>query len=266
MAGERKRGYLRLNEDEVVKKATVWGLPDYSAEVSKEAKDTAFNYDPGWLPSVEEPEIEEPAALTAEELENIRQSAFQEGLLSGQEAGFKQGYDKGKEQGVADGHQEGFDNGKNDGLEAGQELVQTQIQNFVTIVNQFSQPLELMNDQVEKQLVDMVLRLVKEVTHVEVKINPQIILDTIKQSVECLPIAGHRVGIKLNPQDVEVAESAYNQQTREFHNWTLMPDPALSQGDVQIEISDSSVNYRIDERIKTVLHNFCEANRHQGGE
>ncbi|GAL14747.1 flagellar assembly protein FliH [Vibrio astriarenae] len=44
-----------------------------------------------------------------------------------------------------------------------------------------------MNAQVEKQLVDMVLTIAREVVHVEVQTNPQVILDTIKESVDVLP-------------------------------------------------------------------------------
>ncbi|GAL30790.1 flagellar assembly protein FliH [Vibrio variabilis] len=36
--------------------------------------------------------------LTEEQIEQIKQGAYQEGLFQGQEAGFKQGYDKGKEE------------------------------------------------------------------------------------------------------------------------------------------------------------------------
>ena len=43
MSTERKRGFLRLNEDEAVEQAQKWGMPDYGAEANKQAKETAFN-------------------------------------------------------------------------------------------------------------------------------------------------------------------------------------------------------------------------------
>jgi flagellar assembly protein FliH len=45
-----------------------------------------------------------------------------------------------------------------------------------------------------------------------------------------------------------------------------MPEPALNRGDVQIEAGESSVNYRMEERIRNVIQSFCGVNRHQGGE
>ena len=266
MVGDRKRGFLRLDDDEVVQKAERWGMPDYTSDTRAKAKETAMNYDPSWMPNLPEPTEEAPVELTDQEIELIKQQAYQEGLHQGQEAGFKQGYEKGKEQGLEEGHQEGVEAGKLEGVASGQEFIQQQVQTFVGLANQFAQPLELMNAQVEKQLVDMVLMLVKEVVHVEVQTNPQVILDTIKQSVESLPISGHSITLKLHPDDVEIIRSSYGEEELDFRNWTLMSEPALNRGDVQIEAGESSVNYRMEERIRSVIQSFCGVNRHQGGE
>ncbi|WP_394241747.1 flagellar assembly protein FliH [Vibrio astriarenae] len=267
MVGERKRGFLRLDEnDQEQAKPTKWGLPDYGAQTNQTAKETALNYDPSWMPDFEDPVEEEPVALTEEELEAIRQSAYQEGMLQGQEAGFKQGYDKGKEQGLAEGHAEGLQVGQSEGVAAGQEYIQQNVEHFVSLANQFAQPLELMNAQVEKQLVDMVLTIAREVVHVEVQTNPQVILDTIKESVDVLPVTGHAITLKLNPEDVAIVQAAYGESDLDFRNWTLVSEPALSRGDVEISAGESSVNYRMEERVRSVMQKFCAVNRHQGGE
>ena len=103
MAGERKRGFIRPDEDDSMIEPQRWGLPDYGEPKAKQAKQTAFNYDPGWVPNLEEPEEEQALELTEEQIELIKQGAYQEGLYQGQEAGFKQGYDKGKEEGLQAG-------------------------------------------------------------------------------------------------------------------------------------------------------------------
>ncbi|CAM2747438.1 flagellar assembly protein FliH [Vibrio mytili] len=266
MTGERKRGFIRPDEDDQMVEAQRWGLPDYGNPKTKQAKSTAFNYDPSWVPDFEETEEEPALALTEEQIELIKQGAYQEGLYQGQEAGFKQGYEKGKEEGLQAGHEEGLEQGKAEGVTAGQEYIQQQVEVFMNLANQFAQPLELMNAQVEKQLVDMVLCLVKEVVHIEVQTNPQIILDTVKQSVEALPISGHPITLHLNPEDVTIIRSSYGEEDLEGRNWTLVAEPSLNRGDVQIEAGESSIHYRMEERIKNVLHSFCGANRHQEGE
>lgn len=267
MAGERKRGFLRLDTTQQEQaRPTKWGLPDYSSEPTGQARQTALNYDPGWAPDFSSEPEEELLPPTQEELEQIRQAAYQEGMLHGQEAGFKQGYDKGKEQGFEAGHSEGLQAGQAEGVTAGQEYIQQNVQHLMALANQFAQPLELMNAQVEKQLVDMVLSIAREVVHVEVATNPQVILDTIKESVEALPILGHAITLKFHPEDVAIIQVAYGQEQLDIRNWTLVPEPALNRGDVQIEAGESSVNYRMDERVRSAMQKFCAVNRHQVGD
>ncbi|CAH0525176.1 flagellar assembly protein FliH [Vibrio hippocampi] len=266
MSGERKRGFLRPSEDNTAESTHSWGLPDYTSQTTQHAKETAFNYDPSWSPT-DEPEVDEaPLELTEEQIEIIKQGAYQEGLFQGQEAGFKQGYDKGKEEGLAAGHAEGLQQGQADGVAAGEEYIKQQVDTLMELANQFAQPLELVNNQVEKQLVDMVLALTKEVVHVEVQTNPQIILDTVKQSLDVLPVTGHAITLKMNPVDVDIIRAAYGDQEIETRNWTLVVEPSLNRGDLFIEAGESSVSYKMEDRIKSVLQSFCGTNRHMGGE
>ncbi|QIL84838.1 flagellar assembly protein FliH [Vibrio sp. HDW18] len=266
MSGERKRGFIRPGIDDNAVTAQKWGLPDYGSATEPAAKPTAFNYDPGWMPdfSATEPEVE--LELTAQEIEQIRLAAQQEGFAQGQAEGYQQGFEQGKTEGWQAGHDEGQPQGYQLGMEEGQAQIQQHVQTFIDLANQFAQPLDLLNAQVEKQLVNMVLALVKEVVHVEVQTNPQVILDTLKASVEALPIAGHAITLKLNPEDVEIIRQAYGEQEIATRHWTLLSEPALSRGDVQIDAGESSVSYRLEERIRSVLQSFCGINRHHPGE
>lgn len=266
MSGERKRGFIRPAVDDTTVTPQKWGLPDYGTETHKVAKPTAFNYDPGWIPNFDEPDLEVEYQLTEEEIQLIRQAAQQEGFEQGQADGFQQGIEQGKAEGFQLGHQEGQEQGYQDGLAQGQALIQEQVATFMALANQFAQPLDLLNTQVEKQLVDMVLTLTKEVVHVEVQTNPQVILDTVKASVEALPILGHAITLKLHPEDVEIIRQAYGEQEIDTRHWTLLSEPALSRGDVQIEAGESCVSYRMEDRIRSVLNSFCGTNRHHPGE
>ncbi len=263
MSLERKRGFLRPEEDDLTQQAEAWGLPDYTGDTKANAKDTALNYDPSWVPTFDEPKAEEPLELTEVQIEEIKKSAHQEGLASGLEKGYQDGFEKGKEEGYQTGHLEGIEQGEKEGLDVGKAYIEEQVNHFMTLANQFAQPLELMNDQVEKQLVDMVLTIVKEVVHVEVQTNPQLILDTVRQSVEALPIAGHAITIKLNPDDLTIVHSSYGEEELNNRSWTLCSEPSLNRGDVHIEASESSVSFKMEERIRSVIQSFCGVNRHQ---
>jgi len=93
------RGYLRPEDDEA--RVEAWGWPEMETE--SEIESNALGLSPDWYRQEQEQEappeepVEEPApSITAEELEAIRQAAWEEGMREGREAGFAKGLEEGK--------------------------------------------------------------------------------------------------------------------------------------------------------------------------
>ena len=87
--------------------------------------------------------------LTADDIEQIRQAAFEEGFGQGKEEGFSKGYEEGREQGNADGIAHGQAEGKKLGLEqAAAEIEQKKLE-LATLLDQLQQPLLQVDQQVE---------------------------------------------------------------------------------------------------------------------
>ena len=84
------RGYVRPVGDET--RVEAWGWPEM--EVESEIQSNALGLGPDWyrqeqadeMPPEEQPEEPTPS-ITAEEVEAIRQAAWEEGLAEGREAG-----------------------------------------------------------------------------------------------------------------------------------------------------------------------------------
>ncbi|KEY91530.1 flagellar assembly protein [Candidatus Photodesmus blepharus] len=262
MFNKKKLGFLRPNKNQaIVEEAKKWKLPDYSDKTNKKIrKETAVNYNPKRTLNFNEPIKKEIPPLTEEDIESIKKNAYQEGVLKGKETGFKKGYDKGKKQGLDVGYQEGVDQGKIKGIKEGQEFIQQQVQTFIKLADKFNQPLEMITDQIEKQLIDMILILVKEIVHIEVKTNPKIVLDTIKQSIKALPISEHTTILKLHPDDIEIIHSFYSKKELDSRKWILSAESTLNRGDIQIKVNESNLDYKIEDRIQSVIRNFLISN------
>ncbi|CED72034.1 flagellar assembly protein FliH [Aliivibrio wodanis] len=263
MSISKKRGFIRITDESELQKTNIWESPNYS-DPNQPARETALNYDPSWKPALPEEEKEEEFVFTDEIIEQIKQGAYNEGLVEGQEVGYKDGLEKGQSEGFEVGKPEGYSVGYQEGLAAGEEEIQTRIQQLIEMADKFAAPLELLDSQVEKQLIDMVLALTKEVIHVEVKTNPQVLLDTVRESVETLPVTEREISILLHPEDHQRVVEAYGEEALEQKQWTLMSEPSMNLGDINIQASDSKVSYLLEERIKSVLNKFCGVNRHQG--
>ncbi|STO56807.1 flagellar assembly protein FliH [Grimontia hollisae] len=266
MSLERRRGYIRTSEqsEDVLER---WDIPDYNP-VDAPPRDTAMNYDPGWEPSeiIEDDQESELdlSMLTADALDEIRQSAVEEGMAEGREAGFSEGKEAGFEEGKTEGFEVGKEEGYQQGLEEGQKLIETRCQHLDTILSKLAFPLEQVDHQVQNQVVDMVLHLAKAVIQTEVQTNPQVILNTLREAVNALPMAGRQITIYLHPEDLDVVTSAHSVESLREREWHLIAEPSLNRGDIQVACGDSVVDYRMEDRICEMLSRFAGQNISKG--
>ncbi|PCE67867.1 flagellar assembly protein FliH [Salinivibrio sp. YCSC6] len=262
MSLDKRRGYIRADEAQT-ETIDRWELPPYGDKQSL-PKETALNYDPSWEPEPEpEPEESElaPEPLTADALEAIRQQGYDEGHEEGKQIGHREGLEAGLEEGREKGHEEGKKAGFDEGFAAGQALIEERCQHLDRILNQLTHPLEKVNKDVEQQLLLMVQALTKSLIGVEVQTNPHVILQTLRAAIEALPIADHPVTVSLHPDDHAVVSDAYGPDTLAARDWTLQSEPALSRGDVHVKAKDSVVDYRLAERVDTLLREFHGKNQ-----
>ncbi|MEJ2764152.1 flagellar assembly protein FliH [Photobacterium sp. MCCC 1A19761] len=259
MSLERRRGFLRVSEHQA-QELERWAYPDYADE-QQGPVDNALNYDPQWHPELEEvPEEQDPPPLTAADLEEIRHSAYEEGLAEGRATGHAEGLQAGHEAGLVSGHQEGFEQGLAQGLEQGQSQITEQVSHLTSLIEQLAMPLQQVDAEVEQQMVSLVTSLARELIRVEVQTNPQIILNTIREVMGALPIAGRKVQMNLHPDDLTLVKDAYGADNLAERRWTLQAEPSLNRGDLQVVSGDASVDYLIEDRIRHLLQQFQGAN------
>lgn len=190
---------------------------------------------------VELPEPQEPAGMTAQEMQEI--------------------FDAAEQAGFAQGHSEGFEQGKNEGLEAGRQQglmeMRSQLtleqQRFHTLANALFNPLTAQDDDLEHMLLDVICSLTQSVVQRELKLDSTQILTLVKAAVDALPIGSKNLRVSLHPDDLAaVAQYAAEQQVE----WTLLADPQLQPGGCKIETLESRVDFSVSQRLQTVLEQF----------
>lgn len=265
MSTDRRRGFMRVSEHQA-QELERWAFPDY-AEEQLAPRDNAISFDPQWEPEPLEPEEEPgPPPLTAADLDEIRQSAYEEGLSEGRTAGHSEGYELGKQEGLDAGLIEGREQGHAEGLQQGQAEIATHVAALVKLAEQFATPLQQLDSEVEKQLVEMATSLAKELIRVEVQTNPQVILQTVREVIAELPMADRTVTLQVHPEDLEIIRDAYSDDDLEDRQWKLQAEPAMNRGDLHVQAGDSSVGFFMDDRIRQLLQQFQGVNQQHGGE
>ena len=231
------------------------------------AQSNALGYAPDWYRDDQQPEPEsqeqepEPQPLTLEEIEAIRQSAYEDGFNEGKEAGFAKGLEDGKLEGLQQGHAAGLAQGEAEGLALGQSLIDEQAAQWQALLSQLGSPLKQLDQQVEQQLLWLVMTLSKVLIKHEVHTSADLLLGSLKEAVKQLPCAEEGVTIELHPDDLALVVKAYGgEEECKKRGWTLIAEPALQRGDLQLQSRTSSIDLLLEQRIEQLLRNFMRTN------
>ncbi len=244
----------------------LWHIPNVVQKLTEkeENKINALGKKSTWrYEAPEEVEIAEPIPLTAEEIEDIRQAAFDEGFNQGKEEGFAKGYEEGKakghEEGLVKGHQEGVVTG----LEEGKETITELSGKWSSLVEQLHQPMATIDKNVEEQLLQLVVQLTEAVVLQEAKTNPDIVIAAVSAGIKALPSQDAQTQIYCHPDDIKLVEKEFGEEFIKTSGWRLLPAPQLAQGSCQIENSTSNIDLSIKSRLKQVVESFLENALHQ---
>lgn len=243
----------------------VWSLPDVQGQPSSADKDktNAFGKKSNWVYEPPEPEEAEPQPLTAQEIDDIRIAASEEGFNQGKEEGFSKGYEEGKAKGLEEGQLQGIEEGTEQGLAQGKEQIEQLSDKWQKLIEQLHQPLASVEKNVEEQLLNLVLQLTEAVVLHEAKTNPDILMTAIATGIKSLPSSDAQTQICLNPNDINLVEAQFGAEHIAEQGWRLLPAPQLPQGSCQIENSTSNIDLQMKARLKQVLEPFLQEALHQ---
>jgi flagellar assembly protein FliH len=243
----------------------VWSLPSVESENKvKDETTNAMGKKAAWRFEPPEDIVEEEIApLTAEDIENIRQAAFDEGFSQGKEEGFAKGHEEGKVSGHEEGVELGHKEGAETGLAEGKESIEEQSTAWQSLTEQLHKPLLDVEKNVEQQLLHLVVQLTEAITLQEAKTNPDIIIGAISAGIKALPSQEAQTQILLHPDDIKRVEKQFGADHVQEQGWRLLAAPQLVPGSCQIENSTSNVDLSIKSRMKEVLDSFLQDALHQ---
>ena len=132
----------------------IWPLPQVEPNQKVDSNKTnAFGHKSNWkYEPPEETVIDTPKPLTAEEIEEIRQAALDDGFSQGKEEGFSKGYEEGKALGHEEGLKSGHEEGIASGLETGKESIDKLSEDWQSLITQLHQPMANIEKNVEELL------------------------------------------------------------------------------------------------------------------
>lgn len=177
------------------------------------------------------------ALPSAEEIESIREAAYQEG--------FEQGYSDGTKKG-------------DDVAQQKVRQLEQQCRQMLTLLRSLKKPLEQVDEQVEKELVALALKVAQHVVYRHIEQDPNEIIEVVQDALQYLPSNRRNVELMLNPVDIDIIQQ-HLPGLGEDAGCKISADPQQRPGGCRVKTDVSQVDVRLENRIATVFNRISGA-------
>jgi len=185
-------------------------------------------------------ELEAVKPLTLDELEAIRQDAYNEGFSAGEKDGFHAGQLKAKQE--------------------AEVVLQGKVALLEQLMAQLFEPIAEQDQQVERALVQLVSQMTREVIRRELVSDSSQLAQVLREALKLLPMGAGNVRIHINPQDFELVKAL---RERHEETWRILEDEQLQPGGCRVESEHSLIDASIETRLDLALKQLFDQQREQ---
>ncbi|WP_044870392.1 flagellar assembly protein FliH [Pseudomonas sp. LFM046] len=220
-----------------------WSLPSFDPDAPEpEAPEPEEVVDaaPEPEPQIEEVPIEAVKPLTLDELEAIRQDAYNEGFATGERDGFHAGQLKAKQDADV--------------------ALAARLAQLETLMGQLLEPIADQDRQIEESLVHLASLITRQVIQRELRLDSSQIRTVLREALKLLPMGANNVRIHVNPQDFEQVKAL---RDRHEESWRILEDESLEPGGCRVETEHSRIDASIETRLNQAMKQLFEQQREQ---
>jgi len=197
--------------------------------------------------------------LTADDIEKIRQQAYDAGFEEGRQAGEIKGYDEG----LISGKEKGVEDGVQQGLAEGQAKIELQLSELGQLVASLADPLASQQAILEQAVINVSMAISRAVIHRELGIDSSSIKGAVAYILSTMPKLESGSTFIVNSRDKTIVQSLIEELESTME---LKVDDAISPGGCLIETSTQLIDYTVEKRFqKTVYTTLFSASKSSGG-
>lgn len=205
----------------------VWSLPSFDPQREAPPEPEPIEAEPA---EMEEVPLDEVQPLTLEELESIRQEAYNEGFATGEKEGFHSTQLKVRHEADV--------------------ALNAKLASLEQLMSQLFEPIAEQDTQIEKSLVELVGHITRQVIQRELTTDSSHVGQVLRDALKLLPMGAQNVRIFINPQDFTQIKTL---RERHEETWRIVEDDALQAGGCRVETEHSRIDATIETRISQAL-------------
>lgn len=204
----------------------IWSLPSFDPHVPEPEPE------PVEEPPVEMEEVplDEVQPLTLEELESIRQEAYNEGFAAGEKDGFRSTTLKVRQEAEA--------------------ALSVKLASLERLMGVLFDPIAEQDSQIEKAMVGLVEHIARQVIQRELVLDSSHIESVMREALKLLSLGVGNVRLYINPQDFEQVKAL---RERHEETWRIVEDAALQPGGCRVETEHSRIDATVETRISQIM-------------
>jgi|TARA_B110000908_G_scaffold66818_1_gene80885 flagellar assembly protein FliH len=228
--------------------------------VSRIPADKTANFSSWQIPEVTEGQIVKVENLKNRgpkgELVNVdKNQVIYNSLTAGQlEEISNQAYEDVREQARADGLKQGKDEGYQAGISAAREDLEKNAKNLSKTIDMLFSSLAGQDDDVEQALVNLVIGVSRSVLRRELTLDSSQIVAIVNEAVAELPLRATDITIYLNEQDFQLLQK----HSEILAHWQLQIDRALTPGGCRVTSRQSVVTYSLEDQFQQTINSLVD--------
>jgi len=157
------------------------------------------------------------ALPTAVQLEEMQQQAQDEGYRTGFTEGFTQG-----------------------------------LQRITSLMDTLEQALQQVDQNIAQDLLKMSLEVARQMVQHTLSVQPEILLNTIREAISSLPHFNQSAHLILNPEDAVMLRKTMGEQL--IHSgWKIFEDAQIERGGLRIETANSQIDATLANRWQRIV-------------
>jgi flagellar assembly protein FliH len=162
--------------------------------------------------------------LTASHLEDLQKQAYEEAHAEGYAAG----------------------------LAAGAAEIDARAARLDELLTSLAKPYELLDETVERNLVDLAITIAKQLFRRELRVDPSHVIGVVREAISLLPGSSRDVTVKLHPEDMALVDELLSKSEGK-RAWITVEDPLIDRGGCKVSTENSQIDAQVEKRFEAVV-------------
>lgn len=150
-------------------------------------------------------------------------------------------------------YNEGFAQGQQDGYTAGFKEAKNKITALEHLFLHLFEPAQQLDEAVDQQLLDLLQILLSQFLQREINLQPDYVINIVKQAKALLPVLTRHVCLYLHPDDLILIKETKIIPEQGENPWRIIEDKNLLRGGCRIESDTTRLDASLEAQIRSMM-------------